>query len=144
MKPETPDSNELLRRVRQQLILAQVRIMDLEDERDGLTSQLGESEERKIDAQSLADENSDLSRNLKRSIEDYSSRLAEATQRVAHLENELNELLEQSETQQKELKNLSNKLTETTHLNDGLNARIVTLQNSRSWRWTTWLRSLGL
>ena len=144
MKPDSTDTNELLRRVRQQLILAQVRIMDLEDERDALTSQLGETEKRQTAAQSLADEKSDLSRNLKVSIEDCSSQLTETTQHIAQLERDLEALTDKSVSQHKELETLGNTLSETRSLNERLDSEIVALKHSRSWRWTAWLRSLRL
>ena len=55
MKPAQPDPAEILQRVRQQLILAQVRIMELEDARDEIDSRLSDNSQLLQSAQSLAD-----------------------------------------------------------------------------------------
>src|SRR5882757_8079427 len=56
MNPASPDPAEMLQRVRQQLILAQVRIMELEDVRDATGARLGDSEKLLENAQALADQ----------------------------------------------------------------------------------------
>ena len=55
MKPDQPDPAEVLHRVRQQLILAQVRIMELEDVRDETGARLGNSDHLLRAAQILTD-----------------------------------------------------------------------------------------
>ncbi|MBP7481691.1 MAG: hypothetical protein KA788_04075, partial [Lacunisphaera sp.] len=57
MKSDPPADPILL--LRQQLILAQVRLMELEDIRDELTPQLAEAEQLLVAAQTLADQKSD-------------------------------------------------------------------------------------
>ncbi len=59
MKPAPPDTAELLHRVRQQLILAQVRLMELEDDREELGSKLADTEKLLGGAQVLADQKTD-------------------------------------------------------------------------------------
>lgn len=64
MKPTPSESPDLLHRVRQQLILAQVRLMELEDVRDELTPRLAEAEKLLAAAQSLADQKVDEAAHL--------------------------------------------------------------------------------
>ena len=59
MKPAPPETAELLHRVRQQLILAQVRLMELEDVRDELAPKLADAEQLLAAAQTLADQKMD-------------------------------------------------------------------------------------
>ncbi len=56
MTSDHPASAELLQTVRQQLILAQVRIMELEDARDELAPRLAQTETLLAAAQTLADQ----------------------------------------------------------------------------------------
>ena len=62
MKSDPPADPILL--LRQQLILAQVRLMELEDIRDELTPQLAEAEQLLVAAQTLADQKSDEAAHL--------------------------------------------------------------------------------
>ncbi|HKB57018.1 MAG TPA: hypothetical protein VKC51_05450 [Lacunisphaera sp.] len=64
MKPAPPETAELLHRVRQQLILAQVRIMELEDGRDELGPKLADTEKLLAAAQTLADQKLDEAAHL--------------------------------------------------------------------------------
>jgi chromosome segregation ATPase len=64
MKPAPPETADLLHRVRQQLVLAQVRIMELEDHRDELAPRLNETEALLAAAQALADQKLDESAHL--------------------------------------------------------------------------------
>ena len=59
MNPAPSDPAEILLRVRQQLILAQVRIMELEDAQEESRSQLADNERLVDAAQSLADQKLD-------------------------------------------------------------------------------------
>lgn len=66
MKPETPAPADLTNLLRQQLILAQVRIMELEDNRDELAPRLAETAALLAAAQSLAEQKSGESAHLER------------------------------------------------------------------------------
>jgi chromosome segregation ATPase len=66
MKPETPAPADLPNLLRQQLILAQVRIMELEDTRDELAPRLAETAALLAEAQSLAELKSGESAHLER------------------------------------------------------------------------------
>lgn len=66
MKPETPAPADLPNLLRQQLILAQVRIMELEDTRDELAPRLAETAALLAAAQSLAEQKSGEAAHLER------------------------------------------------------------------------------
>ncbi|MDI1318910.1 MAG: hypothetical protein PSW75_01785, partial [bacterium] len=70
MKPDSQEPADLLNLLRQQLILAQVRIMELEDERDGLTPRLAELTQLLAAAQTLADRKLDEAAHLEKVLTD--------------------------------------------------------------------------
>ncbi len=70
MKPAPSETAELLHRVRQQLILAQVRIMELEDVRDELGPRLAETDKLLASAQTLADQKTGEATHLARTLSD--------------------------------------------------------------------------
>lgn len=144
MKPASTDSTELLRRVRQQLILAQVRIMELEDLRDELTPKVTEAARMQQAAQLLADEKTDLARHLERVVADNQRQLAAAEERTGQLQREIDSATRLNHTQQTELQGLADKLAAATVRLNELAAEIGALKASRSWRWSAWLRALGL
>ena len=66
MTPAPPDPAELVHRMRQQLILVQVRIMELEDARDETGNRLAECQQLLRAAQTLADQKLDEAAHLER------------------------------------------------------------------------------
>ena len=66
MKPDPAAPADQLNLLRQQLILAQVRIMELEDARDELTPQVAQLEKLLTGAQTLADRQTDEAAHLER------------------------------------------------------------------------------
>jgi chromosome segregation ATPase len=91
MKPAPPETAELLHRVRQQLILAQVRIMELEDVRDELLPKLAEAESLVAAAQSLADQKMEEADHLAKTLSDLQAQ-HEHLRHMQHITNEaLNE-----------------------------------------------------
>ncbi len=66
MKPDPAAPADQLNLLRQQLILAQVRIMELEDVRDELAPQVAQLEKLLADAQTLADAKTDEAAHLER------------------------------------------------------------------------------
>jgi chromosome segregation ATPase len=62
MKPDPQQPADLLNLLRQQVLLAQARIMELEDERDTLAPRLAETEKLLAGAQSLAEREADAVR----------------------------------------------------------------------------------
>jgi|CXWL01.1.fsa_nt_gi chromosome segregation ATPase len=95
MKPAAPDPAELLHRVRQQLILAQVRIMELEDVRDELAPRLAEVEQLLTAAQSLADQKVDESAHLAKVQSDLQAQVAH----LRHMQHVTHEALNDARTQ---------------------------------------------
>ena len=97
MKPAPAESTaELLHRVRQQLILSQVRIMELEDERDELTPRLAATETLLTAAQTLADQKIDEAGHLETvrvKIEKFRAELQENHDYLRHMQHVTNEAL---------------------------------------------------
>lgn len=177
MKPAPPETAELLHRVRQQLILAQVRIMELEDARDELGSKLADTETLLTAAQTLADQKVDEAGHLekahaglqaqyehmrhmqhvtnealndtRRILAAATDRLSAAEQRGGQLQKEIVALADQSVLLTRNISQLSLEVAETSttaaarlaRLNE-LDAEVRAMKASRSWRWTSWLRSL--
>ena len=96
MKPRPPDDPaELLQRLREQLILAQVRIMELEDTRDELTPRLAETMALLKGAQSLADEKVDALAHLEKVHADLQAQF----QHMRHMQHVTNEALNETRRQ---------------------------------------------
>ena len=136
MKSAPPESSDLVLRLRQQLILAQVRIMELEDARDTLAPRLAELEGLLAGAQSLADRKLEEAAHLEKV-------LAEARQQSA----QLRQLQQQSDAAlagaRAALAEATGKLTLSQETITRLESELRALKSSRSWRWTSWLRALG-
>lgn len=88
--PATPD--ETIRLLRQQLILAQVRIMELEDLRDELTPRVADLEKLLADAQSLADRKSAEAAHL----ESVRAELQSQHEHLRHMQHVTNQALEKT------------------------------------------------
>ena len=177
MKPAPPETAELLHRVRQQLILAQVRIMELEDGRDELAGRLGDTEILLTAAQTLADQKVDEAGHLgkvhaelqaqyeymrhmqhvtnealndtRQQLAGTTDRLASAEQLGGQLQKEIVALADQAVLLTKNISRLSLEVAETNSIAAARQARLSELdteirdmKSSRSWRWTSWLRSL--
>ena len=82
-----PGPPDLVNRLRQQLILAQVRIMELEDERDTLAPKLAETAALLGEAQSVADRQSEAAAHLERMRADLQGQY-EHMRHVQHVTNE--------------------------------------------------------
>ena len=95
MKSAPPETRELLLRLREQLILAQVRIMELEDQRDELTPQVATLEGHLTEAQRLADRTIEENTHLRRVHEDDQAQL----QHQRHLVHVAHEALTESRAQ---------------------------------------------
>ena len=97
MKPAPAESTaELLHRVRQQLILSQVRIMELEDERDELAPRLAATATLLTAAQTLADQKIDEAGHLeivRVKIEKFRAELQQNHDHLRHMQHVTNEAL---------------------------------------------------
>ena len=133
MNPAPPDPAEVLPRVRQQLILAQVRIMELEDARDETAARLDETNRLLHGAQSLADQ--------KLAETAHAERLrAESETQLAQLQRLQQAITQSLEVAQAQLAEIQRKL-EAQRLAQ-LDADLRALKTTRSWRWTAWLRAV--
>jgi len=171
MKPAPPDIAETLHRVRQQLILAQVRIMELEDVRDELTAKCDNVEGLLDQAQKLADQKIDEASHLEKVRLELQAQY-EHMRHMQHVTNEaLNQARAQTESSEDQLKQLQGDIaalqTRIAQLSENLNRvqanlgdsqalaqaradQIVRLETelhamraTRSWRWTGWLRAIA-
>jgi len=142
MKPATPDPAEPSTRLNQQLILAQVRIMELEDARAELAAQLARLVPLLTETQTVA--------NARIAERDHLLKLkAEMDRLVNQLNQELGETRTAVQHWQSCATDLGKALSESVRTAAERNDRIAELESqlqaikaSRSWRWTAPLRSL--
>lgn len=170
MKSDPSDQAELLLRLRQQLILAQVRIMELEDARDDIATRQADAENLRRVAQTVADQKIDEATHLGRVQQELQGQY----EHLRHMQHVTNEALVKTRV---ELTAVTESLGSAEQVNAALQAQIGKLQaaaedlraqiaslsalasdraqrveqldgeqnrmkQSRSWRWTAWLRSL--
>ena len=143
MKPLPSEPSDPVALLRQQLILAQVRIMELEDTRDSLIPRLTELDQLLQLAQSLADQKINETVYLEKTLAELrahcdqllqNQRLSNqgaTTKRPSETES-LAEATKHDET----ISRLESSLKE-------LDRELRTVKSSRCWRWTAWLRELG-
>jgi chromosome segregation ATPase len=177
MKPPFAASAEQLNLLRQQLILSQVRIMELEDARDELQVKYADRERLLQAAQTLADAKIEESSHLERVRADIQAQF-EHMRHMQHVTNDaLNAtrlekatLAAQRDTAEQQCGQLHAAVAalnaETARLQESvrrselaleaakaltaqhaeqirqLNADVHRMKASRSWRWTSWFRSL--
>jgi chromosome segregation ATPase len=177
MKPDPAAPADPLNLLRQQLILAQVRIMELEDVRDELAPQIANLEKLLAGAQTLADRKTDEAAHLER----VRTSLQAEYEHLRHMQHVTNEALnaaraeagglasrekallsevenlhlltrQLAESERQHLtrlaaleKDVAAALAESATRQERINqldAEQRAMKASRSWRWTSWLRSL--
>ena len=143
MKSAPSEPPDLVNRLRQQLILAQVRIMELEDARDSLAPRLVELDQLLQAAQTLSDHKTDESAHLEKI-------LAEARTQGEQLRQLQQQTSEDLATTRAALAEVTARLTQRDEAVLQLEAslrrldsELQTVKSSRSWRWTAWLRKPG-
>jgi chromosome segregation ATPase len=132
MTPAPSETAELINRLRQQLILAQVRIMELEDERDGLAPRVAEIGALLAAAQNLADGKIDEAAHLGRVLADTQAHVTSLLQQLAVAGADLaasRGRLAQAETA----------VAQAAAATEKLLGEITAMKSSRRWRWTAWL-----
>ena len=137
MTPAPSETAELITRLRQQLILAQVRIMELEDERDQLAPRLAEVEALLTAAQKLADDKGEEAAHLAKVLADtqaHAAHLQKIFEQTSAESAALSARLAQTESA------ASAARTEADHSLAALRSEISAMKATRSWRWTAWLR----
>lgn len=170
MNAVPPEPADLVQRLRQQMILAQVRLMELEDERDELAPRVTELENLLTSAQKLADQKLEEAAHL----DQVRAGLQAQFEHMRHMQHVTNEALNATRAQlaaaQQSLAEADARATSQeaaltslrTNLAQGasdlqaarnalqahseriaqLDAELRALKTSRSWRWTAWLRAL--
>lgn len=137
MKPDPQEPAELLRLLRQQLILAQARIMEVEDERDQRAAQVAELETLLATAQQLADAQVDEAahqRNVAAAAQSHATALqAQLAQAAAEIAAGRDQLARATAA-------ADHDRAAATQTIAALEAKIAAMESTRSWRWTAWLR----
>jgi chromosome segregation ATPase len=136
MKSAPPEPSDLVNRLRQQLILAQVRIMELEDARDSLAPRVAELEQLLQAAQTLADQKLDEAAHLGKVLAEAQTRGEQLNQLYLRIGGELSGVVTKLDQREARVQQLEKSLQQ-------LESELQTLKSSRSWRWTAWLRSLA-
>jgi chromosome segregation ATPase len=133
-----PDGSEL----RTQLILAQVRLMELEDERDAALARIAGVEKLLQKAQALADTAESERSRAQAETAAHASALelarADLAETIAQLEQTL-AVLHDTEAALGQSRRVCD---EQRHAAQDLEETLTRLRASRSWRWTAWLRQL--
>lgn len=170
MNPADPDPAELAHRMRQQLILVQVRIMELEDARDETAERLAECQQLLRATQTIADQKLDEAAHLEAVRAGLQARyedlrhaqhvtnealiatradLALARESMDHLQRRIEQLGEANAGLQARGMDLEQRLQQADASAQAhaariaqLDAEIRALKASRSWRWMAWWRSL--
>jgi len=156
MNAAPPDQTELVTRLRQQLIQAQVRIMELEDVRDQLAPQVGELSGLRRAAQTVADQKLEEAAHLQRVLAEARSRGAALQEQVQLAAGQIARLEQLNQTSAAELGREQDRHAQTAAAlrlaqeesaalrlgMEQLEGRLHRLQATRSWRWTAWLRRL--
>ncbi len=92
MKPDPQEPADLLTLLRQQLLLAQVRLMELEDARDELAPRLAETSALLAAAQSLAEQKVDEAAHLEKVRAELQARF----DHLRHVQHETNQALDEA------------------------------------------------
>lgn len=121
--------------LRTQLILAQVRLMESEDQRDALKAQLRQVGELLSAAQTAADDALAEERQSRDALASLGSRFAALEQTLAVRDASLAGL-------RADLERLNEQVSARQQEGETLRARLAAMTESRSWRWTAWLRTL--
>ena len=143
MKPAPPEPADLVPRLRQQLILAQVRIMELEDVRENLVPRLAESEKLLAQAQTIADQKTAEAAHLTQVLVGLQGQLAHL-QQAHHLAAQ--DLVATRAVVEETSAQLARQSASAAQIESSRRQTETELKNikaSRSWRWTAWLRTLG-
>jgi chromosome segregation ATPase len=133
MKPDPTEPSDLVIRLRQQLILAQVRIMELEDARDSLAPQLAELEQLLAAAQNLADQKLDEAAHLEKILAEARAQAEQLRQAQQQTGAELAEARTALARHHDTVAQLETTLR-------AAESEVQDMKSSRRWRWSAWLR----
>ncbi len=177
MSRSSPSSELLVTQLRQQLILDQVLIMELEDQREEIAPQLEQTAQLLAEAQTLVEDkvheaghHAKVREDLQRQYEHLqhvqhvtNTALEEARDKLVANADQIDTLQKEGESQQAlikqfeadgkaKLESISKLETDLSALRDEVTRHITRIEqldternavkNSRSWRWTVWLRAI--
>lgn len=142
MKPATTETADIVPHLRQQLILAQVRIMELEDTRDELNSRLAQIDRTLTEMQSIVQDRIAERDHLANQSLELETQLGFAHEQMGETTTSLLQSQAQMSDLQKTLAQIENTSAEHQNRVRELEILLRTLKSSRSWRWTAPLRSL--
>ena len=143
MKPASPEPADLVPRLRQQLILAQVRVMELEDVRLGLVPRLVELEKLLAQAQTLADQKTDEVAHLTQVVAGLQGQLAHLQQAHQLAGQDLTATRAVVAEANAEVARHAATLAQVGATLRQTETELKNVKASRSWRWTAWLRALA-
>jgi chromosome segregation ATPase len=127
------DPNAQINLLRQQLILAQVRIMEMEDQNTSFSEQITENETLLKSAQQLADTKLDEVRHL-------TGVLATAQSQIEHQQQQQHALQQSLAETQAALASIQDRLRVAEQAALSAENELARIKSSRLWRWTRWLR----
>lgn len=133
MTAPAQDPTERINLLRQQLILAQVRLQELADAALQLQTDLDDRTSLLAQAQTVADEKLDEVRHLHGLLE-------ETRDRALHWETVANETRTELATAAEQITVLKSDLESVRKKADAAAHALATIKASRLWRWTRWLR----
>lgn len=142
MDPAPSDPAEHVRLLRQQLLLAQVRLMEIEDDRDATAARLAEVEALLSAAQRLADAKLDEAAHLARTLTDLQTAQQGLVIATEEKERMLQDARDSLSATQRDLANERSLRCALEARVERLVAEIATMKASRSWRSTAWLRAI--
>ena len=142
MKPDPTEPSDLVNRLRQQLILSQVRIMELEDARDSQTPRLTELEQLLLAAQTLADRKLDEAAHLEKILAGIQAHLVHLQQQQQQVNQDFESTSAAFVLSETPLATCNATVRQLVGDIRKLNAELTATKSSRSWRWTAWLRAL--
>jgi DNA anti-recombination protein RmuC len=143
MNPASPDNRELPASVRQQLVLAQVRLLELTDAREALATQVTLLERTLAEAQALANAGTAGQAHLAAVNTRLEAHAGQLQVQLDHLQAERKKGAEQlaalTDALARTEQVAADRLRRSTELQD----KLRTMQATRSWRWTAPFRALG-
>lgn len=142
MKRDLPEPADRTTALREQLVLAQVRIMELEDAREELAERLAATDELLAAAQRLADEKISETAHLTSVQRQLASRGTELQGEIERLARELDETRGRLASVTSDVAAAHTAAADAEQRAATLRAELAGIRNSRRWRWSAWLRWL--
>jgi chromosome segregation ATPase len=142
MKRDLPEPADRTKALREQLVLAQVRLMELEDERDAALARIAGVEKLLRQAQALADTAESERSRAQAETAAHASALELAQTELAATKAQLEQTLAVLHDTEAALGQSRRACDEHRRTGRHAEEALARLHASRSWRWTAWLRQL--